>query len=160
MIGVLMAFGTVAAGCSSSSSSTSQLAINGGSGSTFQDGQTVSVSFGPNSKFTPNIRINIIQCSDPGGSSANLPTAYIDCDGNTIQGDTVNVETNGSFTEHNYTIYRLPSTALGESKSGVPVCNAKNPCVLMASQYQTDLNKPKVFSAPFTVDGTGLGRAS
>jgi len=30
----------------------------------------------------------------------------------------------------------------------------------MASQYQTDLTKPKVFSASFTVTGTGLGGAS
>ena len=160
LVGLLTLLAAGAAGCSSSSPSTAQLAINGGSGSTFHDGQTVTVSFGPNTKFTPNIRINIIECSDPGGSSANLPTSYIDCDGNTIQGDTVNVESDGSFREPNYTIFRLPSKALGESKAAVPVCNQNNPCVLMASQYQTDLTKPKVFSASFTVTGTGLGGAS
>ena len=160
VIGIVLLLGAAAAGCASSSPSSSQLTIKGGSGSPYQDGQTVTVSFGANSKFTPNIRINILECSDPGGSASGLPTAYIDCDGNTIQGNTVNVAEDGSFSESGYTIYRLPSRALGESKSAVPVCDQAHPCVLMASQNQTDLTKPKVFSAPFTVSGTGLGTAS
>ncbi len=161
VVGLVLVLGVTVAACSSSDpSSASQLSINGGSGSSFDDGQTVTVSMGANSKFTPNLRINIIMCSDPGGSTANLPTTYIDCDGNTIQGNTVLVNRDGSFSESGYTIYRLPSRALGETRTGVPVCNQHNPCVLMASQNQTDLNKPKVFSAPFTVSGTGLGTAS
>ena len=55
----------------------------------YQNGQTVSVSVGPNSLFVPQLGVVILECADPGGTVANLPTASIDCDGNTIQGDTV-----------------------------------------------------------------------
>ena len=118
----------------------------------FHDGQTVTVSMGPNRLFKPLSHVNIIQCSDPGGKAQNLPTKFLQCDENTIQADTVVVHSGGSFSEPGYTVFKLPSTnALGESKDGVPVCNQANPCVLLVSEYQTDLSKPKAFSHPFTV---------
>ena len=33
----------------------------------YHDGETISVGVGPNGYFTPNARINIIECADPGG---------------------------------------------------------------------------------------------
>jgi hypothetical protein len=98
----------------------------------------------------------ILECADPGGTAANLPTAFIDCDGNTIQGDTVSVQANGSFAESSYTIYSLPNSVLGESSTNVPVCSASQACVLFVGEDQNDFSKPKVFSAPFFVAGTGI----
>ncbi len=87
---------------------------------------------------------------------ANLPTKFLECDENTIQADTVVVSADGSFKEKSYTIYTLPNaSALGEQKDGIPVCNATHQCVLLISEFQTDLSKPKVFSHSFTVESRG-----
>ena len=151
-----------ACGGSSSSEPPSAVAVSGtSSGWVFHDGQTVSVSMGANHVFKPYSHVNIIQCADPGGTKANLPTKFIQCDENTIQGDTVVVEPGGSFTEKAFTVFALPSRTLGESNSGVPVCNQTHQCVLLVSEYQTDLSKPHVFSHAFTVvpaAGSGGGQ--
>ncbi len=117
----------------------------------YHDGQIVSVSVGPNSVFTPRVRVNIIECADPGGTVANLPTSFVDCDGNTIQADSVIVQSDGSFTEKAYTLYAVPSAALGESPTNLPVCSATSACVLFVGEDQNDFSKPKVFSQPFTI---------
>jgi hypothetical protein len=119
--------------------------------SDLHDGESISVSIGPNTVFTPHSRVNILECSDPGGSVANLPKDDSTCDGNTIQGQTMLVAANGSTSDTNYTIYLLPSTALGEQSNNQPVCNATNPCVLYVGQNQNDFTAPKVFSTPFSI---------
>jgi hypothetical protein len=115
------------------------------------DGESVSVSIGPNSVFTPNSRVNILECADPGGSVANLPKSDSTCDGNTIQGNTILVAANGSASDSDYTIYLLPSPALGEQSNDQPVCNQTNPCVLYVGQNQNDFTAPKVFSTAFSI---------
>jgi hypothetical protein len=115
------------------------------------DGESVSVSLGPNSVFTPSSRVNILECADPGGSVANLPKSDSTCDGNTIQGNTVLVAANGSASDQDYTVYLLPSPDLGEQSNNQPVCNQTNPCVLYVGQNQNDFTAPKVFSTPFTI---------
>jgi hypothetical protein len=115
------------------------------------DGESVSVSIGPNTVFTPHSRLNILECSDPGGSVANFPKDDSTCDGNTIQGQTMLVAANGSASDSDYTIYLLPSTALGEQSNNQPICNATNPCVLYVGQNQNDFTAPKVFSTPFSI---------
>jgi len=122
-------------------------------GAPFTDGETVTVSVGSNSVFSPNAKANILECADPGGTAANLPIDDSTCDGNTIQGNTVLVHNDGSLSAPNYTIYRLPSTVLGEQPNFQPVCNESNPCVLYVGQDQNDFTQPKMFSAPFTVSG-------
>jgi hypothetical protein len=150
-----------ACGGGSSSDPSSPVSVSGTSnGWVFHDGQTVTVSMGPNTVFKPYSHVNIVQCADPGGSQANLPTQFIQCDENTIQGDTVVVEPGGSFKEKAYPVYALPSHTLGEFKDGIPVCNQTHQCVLLVSEYQTDLSKPHVFSHAFTVvpsSGSGGG---
>ena len=115
------------------------------------DGESVSVSIGPNTVFTPNAGVNILECADPGGTLANLPKSDSTCDGNTIQGNTILVAANGSASEAKYTVYLLPSPALGEQANNQPVCNQTDPCVLYVGQSQNDFTAPKVFSAPFTI---------
>jgi hypothetical protein len=125
------------------------------------DGETVSVSVPANGYFTPGSRVNILECADPGGTSAHLPKDDSTCDGSTIQGPTVLVAANGSFSEPAYTVYELPSPALGEQHNSQPVCSATNLCVLYVGQNQNDFTAPKVFSTPFGVGpGTTTGSTS
>jgi hypothetical protein len=119
--------------------------------SNLHNGQSVSVTIGPNGFFTPNSHVNILECADPGGKAANLPRDDSTCDGNTIQGTTVLVATDGSFSTTGYSVYSLPSATLDEQSDGQPVCNATSPCVLFVGQDQNNFTAPKVFSAPFTV---------
>jgi hypothetical protein len=117
----------------------------------YRGGQSVRVSVGPNSLFTPHLRVIMLECADPGGSTANLPTSVKQCDGNTVQGDSVIVQADGSFSESAYTVFSLPNQALAEDPSGQPVCNATSPCVLYVGLNQEDFTQPKVFSTPFVV---------
>lgn len=117
----------------------------------FTSGQTVSITVGPNGYFTPHSRVNVLECSDPGGSTANLPKDVTTCDGDTIQGDSILVTSDGSFSDKSYPIYSTPNAVLGEQPNGQPVCNQTNACVLYIGQDQNDFTAPKVFSSSFLV---------
>lgn len=118
----------------------------------YHSNQHISVSVGPNRFFTPYSRINIIECADPGGTKKHLPVNVDACDGNTIQGNTVLVQRDGSFSEDGYQLYALPNhSQLGENSDTRPFCNAKHACVLYIGQNQEKFTAPKVFSAPFTL---------
>jgi hypothetical protein len=117
----------------------------------YNDGQTISVAVGPNSYFTPHARIVIIECADPGGLASNLPKDITTCDGNTIQGNTILVGGDGSFSQTAYTVYLLPSASLGEQSNFTPICDQTHDCVLYVGQNQNDFTTPKVFSAPFVI---------
>lgn len=149
---LLVALATLLTGCStSSSSSASALTVGDTSqGWTFHSGQTITVSMGPNKTFKPFIRINILECADPGGSKAHLPTSINTCDENTVQANSLIPQANGSFTQK-YTVYSLPSATLGEQANWQPVCNKTHQCVLFVGEDQDDFTKPKVFSEPFTI---------
>jgi hypothetical protein len=126
----------------------------------YRDGETVGVSIGPNSLFTPNLKVNILECSDPGGTAAHLPTSVAECDGNTIQGGTILIQSDGSFSDSAYTLYSIPNYVLGEQANKQPVCNVTNPCVLYVGQNQEDFTQPKTFSAPFTISTTPIPASS
>ncbi len=122
----------------------------------YHDGQLINVSVGPNRFFTPYSKVNILECADPGGKTKNLPTSELSCDGNTVQGDTILVAKNGSFSERGYEIYALPDVrVLGELPTGQPVCNQKRSCVLYIGENETKFSAPKEFSAPFTIHKSG-----
>ena len=87
----------------------------------------------------------------PGGSAANLPKDITTCDGNTIQGTTILVANDGSFSDSSYQVYMLPNSVLGEQPNDKPICNQTNYCVLYVGQNQNDFTAPKVFSAPFLI---------
>lgn len=118
-------------------------------GNTFSDNQTLRVSAGPNSRFVPYSRIVILECADPGGTTANLPQSLLQCDENTVQGDTTLVKADGSFSEPAYSIFALPSKILGEQSNSQPVCSATSMCVLFVGENQNDFTQAKVFSQPF-----------
>ena len=118
----------------------------------FASGQTIEVSVPANSVLVPGTKVNILECADPDGTVANLPTSPSACDGNTIQGDTVYVNTNGSVFESSYHVYALPdTTSLGEPSGGLPVCDLSDECVLYVGENQNDFTQPHVFSQAFYV---------
>jgi hypothetical protein len=121
----------------------------------YSNGQQVTVSVGSNSVFQAGKKVNILECADPGGTTANLPKDDSTCDGNTIQGSTVLVQNDGSITASQYTLYELPSSTLGETSTGQPVCNQSNECVLYVGESQNDFTQPKLFSAPFSIRSSG-----
>ena len=114
--------------------------------------QLINVSVGPNHYFKPYSRINIIECADPGGKTRNLPVSVTACDGNTIEGNTILVQRNGSFSEHGYQLFALPNAPqLGEQPDTLPACNQKKICVLYVGQNQENFTAPKMFSPPFAI---------
>jgi hypothetical protein len=117
----------------------------------YADQTNVTVSVGANTLFTPNHAINVLECADPGGTTAGLPIDDSTCDGTTIQPQTVAVAHDGSFTVTNYTLYELPNSILGEPSNAQPVCDLADPCVLYVGQDQNDFTQPKLFSAPFVI---------
>ena len=118
----------------------------------YHNDQFINVSVGPNRYFKPYSAINIIECADPGGKTKNLPINVTSCDGNTIQGNTILVQPNGSFSEHKYQLFALPNASeLGETQGTLPVCNQKKFCVLYIGQNQENFTAPKIFSTPFRI---------
>jgi hypothetical protein len=117
----------------------------------YHSGQEVSLSVGPNKYFTRYLRVVIIECADPGGTVASLPTSNATCDGNTVQPGSILVNQDGSFSEPAYPLFSLPNTQLGEASDSEPVCNQTHWCVLYVGLEDTDFTKPKIFSAPFTI---------
>jgi hypothetical protein len=126
----------------------------GPSSGSFSSGETLALTVGPNSVFAPQSRIVILECAAPGGQ---LPVDDSTCDGNTVQGDSILVGSDGSFSEPAYTMYALPSTTLDEQANHLPICGATSECVLYVGQNQNDFKAPKIFSIPFTVIGSASG---
>jgi hypothetical protein len=159
VLSLLVVISLVCSSCSSGGGSgvaslVSVTPVHGGATSTFKSGELVNITVGPNKIFTPHLKVNIIECSDPGGTKSHLPTSFDSCDGNTIQGGTILIEGNGSFSELDYPIYSLPNRLLGEDPTLHPVCNRTHKCVLYVGEDQNNFTYPKLFSAPFIVDPT------
>jgi hypothetical protein len=155
-LAILAGPGALVAGadsCSAGSQSCATIAPSPGTGSTYADQTGVQIVVPANTDFTPGQTIDIVECADPGGTAANLPTDDTSCDGLTVNGDTVYVRGDGDFTESSYTLYSLPSSVLKEGPSYTPVCNATNACVLFIGQDYTNFSLPHVFSQPFYMTG-------
>jgi hypothetical protein len=118
----------------------------------YHSGQLINVSVGPNGFYKPYSRINILECADPGGKRRNLPISVATCDGNTIQGNSINIAKDGSWSETGYQLFALPDVkSLGELASGQPVCNQRHACVLYIGENQENFTWPKQFSTPFSI---------
>ena len=123
------------------------------SGKPFSSGQVIEVKIPPNSVLPPLRSVNIVECSTRLLQSPSVAQGLADCDGLTIQGDTVLVKNDGSVDYKSFTIYALPDhMSLGESPTGSPVCNVSKKCVLYVGTDQTDIPKSKYFiSQTFSV---------
>ena len=98
--------------------------------SPFSSGQVVSVVVPANSVFAPGVQISIVECAAPDGV---LPTMPSQCDGETLEADTILTASNGSIdytdagVDAGFTIYALPDTdpsTLGEASTSTPVCES------------------------------------
>jgi hypothetical protein len=124
-------------------------------GTPFSSGQNIDVVVPANSVFTSTTQdINILECSAPNGVP---PTSPNSCDGNTINGPTVTVNSDGSFdfqsaTGSAYQIFATPDAQLGEGASGVPCGDtAATECILYIGVQQSDFTQPHVWSQPFFI---------
>lgn len=149
--------GVIASSCSSGSpivptkASLTITRVHSSASGPYKSGELINVKVGPNKYFTPYLKVNILECSDPGGTTAHLPKSIANCDGNTIQGGTVLINRDGSFSQDDYPVFSLPNSVLGEQSNQQPICNLTHACVLYIGQNQEDFTQPKIFSAPFTV---------
>jgi len=124
----------------------------------FSSGQVIEVKIPANSTLGSGAGIFILECAAPGGA---IPTDPSQCDGKTVQGDTILAGTDGSIdytvsgTTSGFTIYALPDvTSLGESPGDQPQCDTSHECVLYVGENQNDFTQPHFFSQPFFVTPT------
>lgn len=118
----------------------------------FSSGQVISVVIPANTAFAgSNANINVIECSAPNGV---VPTDPSNCDGNTIQGDTILPNADGSFSYSTYTLFALPDPNF-ESGGGGPACGltAATECILYIGNNQNDFTAPHLWSQPFFING-------
>ena len=129
-------------------------------------GQTISVQIPAETVLNQNANIQIIECADPGGLVANLPTSAAGCDSaGSINGDGFNIKdgftdpslgsTNpatGAFTYNNYGV-------LAETGSPITCGTSAIPCVLLITTAYNDFSGTgHLWSGPFqVVDKDGLG---
>ena len=120
---------------------------------TITDQTTVEVKVPANSTLTPGASVKILQCADSDGMADDIPTSAAYCDGLTINvGTTIDVASDGSVDKTDYTIYKLPSTALHEPSDQTTECTSTTACVLYIGQDQNDFAQPHVWSQPFYVE--------
>jgi len=130
-------------------------------GTPYSSGQQVNIAVGANSTMNqasleaagfPSgaVAIKALECSDPGGLVANLPTKPSECQADTI--DSISgANADGSFNINGYTIYALPNNiTFGEGASG-PLCDNGDACVVGLFSNYTDFSKPHLFSAAYYV---------
>ena len=133
-------------------------------GQPYSSGQTLNISVAANSTMdnaalvaagfpSGAVSIKALECADPGGLVANLPTKPTECDPNTID-SIAGANSDGSMNFTGYTVYALPDSILfGEPTTNTPVCGsgAVTECVIGLFSNQNDFSKPLIFSAPFGV---------
>jgi hypothetical protein len=112
------------------------------------DGQTITVSgsgFPAHSALPSGLQI--IECSDPGGTVGNLPTdPSTGCDGTTVSGSQINTDASGNFTA------QYPISVLNAGNSSIR-CDATDFCVLWVGQDYNSafLSGPHGFSSAFEI---------
>ena len=111
------------------------------------DGQTFTVSgtgFPPHNQLPTGLQI--IECSDPGGTTANLPTDNTTCDGTTVNPNQINTDASGNFSA-TYT-----AVALNAGNSNI-TCDTTHFCVLWVGQDFNNafLSGPHAFSTAFEI---------
>lgn len=140
-----------------------QIQVSAGANSTLSNANLVANSVPGQATNNPTGSFYFEECSDPGGTVANLPTAPSNCEAATDDFTTVSKTSDGSFNNPLYPVYALPDSSFGNStlvgKCGV----APNYCVVgifATNPNTTGFSYPRLFSAPFQIvvgDGQDLG---
>ena len=118
-------------------------------GAPFSSGQSINVVIPANSAFAGSAAaINIVECAAPNGV---VPTDVTECDGNTIQGNTILPNADGSFTYTGYELFALPDLNFEDSTG--PACGetAATECILYIGNDQNDFTQPHLWSQPFFI---------
>jgi hypothetical protein len=132
-------------------------------GSPYHSGQVIDITVRANTTLAEASRaaegfpsgavaIKVVECADPGGLAANLPTKPTGCDYNTV--DSIpGAQVNGSLLITGYTVYALPDAIVfGEPVDQTPICGTgNNQCVLGLFTNLHDFTKPHIFSGAFEV---------
>jgi len=132
-------------------------------GTPYSSGQTINISVTANTTMNnaslaaagfPSgaVAIKALECADPNGDLADLPTKSTECQPDTVL-SIPGAASDGSMSFTDYTVYALPDTVtFGEPSNGTPVCGtAPNFCVIGLFSNQSDFSKPHIFSAPFQI---------
>ena len=114
----------------------------------YTDGQSITVSgTGFPVRTALPTGLQIIECTDTGGLSTNLPTdALTGCDGSTVNGSQINTDASGNFSAK-YSLVLL------NSGNSTITCDATHFCVLWVGVdfNNSFLSGPHGFSVPFEV---------
>jgi hypothetical protein len=136
--------------------------------SPYSSGQHVTVTVGVNPTMNnaalvtagfPSgaVTMKFLECADPGGTAANLPTKPSECEPGTIH-SIAGAHSDGSMTT-SFQVLFLPDPNLGVS-NGTDCGLAPHQCVVGIFSNQNDFSKPHLFSAPFVTsqgDGSDSG---
>jgi hypothetical protein len=140
-------------------------------GTPYSSGQAITVSGSANSTLNAaNLSANdigagnyyIIECADPGGTTANLPTQTNQCEGGTEDGLSSPHSSDGSFSDSGYQVYVLPDSLFSPTTFTGTVGVAPNYGVIgifAADPFTSGFTSanPHLWSAPFQVQpSTGV----
>jgi len=148
--------GFVAIGPSFASGSTGTVTAPTAPAGPYTDGQTITVSGTGFSTRASGNTIQIIECADPDGTTANLPQDNTSCDTTTENPNTIEPSTSGAFSDQ-YQITELDTVVpAGGYQSNID-CNATNYCVLWIGEdavnnFSGTTDQPVAFSPPFLVN--------
>ncbi len=113
----------------------------------YTSGETITVSgTGFPTRSADPTGLSIIECTDTGGSSVNLPTDDSSCDASTANPLPVLTDASGNFS----TTFTLVS--LSPSAGSSITCDKTDDCVLWVGEdYVNNFNSNDAFSVPFTI---------
>jgi hypothetical protein len=154
----LTTMGTVSAGPYTSGQ---QVMITGNANSTLSNANLVANSVPGQVTGNPTGDFYFEECTDPGGTTANLPTAPDNCEAATDDFTSVAKTSDGSFDNPSYTLEDLPDPLLGSATLTTGTCDVTpNTCVIgifATNPNTTGFSYPHLFSAPFNIEvGDGL----
>jgi hypothetical protein len=120
----------------------------------FSSGQGIDVVVPANTIFSSTQNILIVECSAPNGVIPALPSA---CNGDTINGNSVEPNTDGSIdyqaeTSSPYQVFATPDANIGDTSTS-PKCGntPATECILYIGNNQNDFTAPHVWSQPFFI---------
>jgi hypothetical protein len=147
------------------------------SGTPYTNGQDITVTVGANSTLStagqtgkgapaPNGNYYFEECSDPGGTTTNLPTTFSGCEAGTIDIESGNASTGAVTASDDFPVYALPDVGTVGGPTMTGSCGtAPNYCVIGIFADNPNFGHsgfadPHLFSAPFQVvvgDGQEAG---
>ena len=126
------------------------------SSSSYANQQVITVTGSGFSPRASGLTIEIVECADPGGATANLPTDNSTCDATTENPNTIYPDASGNFSS-SYTL-----SSLATSSGNLITCDASDDCVLWVGEdfvnnFSGTSQEPAAFSSPFSLTSASGG---